>query len=413
MTHPRATTRRVRRLAMFTATTLAALTVGAVADAAPEDVPWYQRPVSVGTGFTPNTYPTHLMNALTSQSGRWIAFGEPGTSWDGAPPRGDRDIRVYLRDRWTDTTVRINTPGAMAWLNTMSPDGNLIVGTSGSTAGGPPFTTWFYRRDTGQMTAIPVPDHPPFGTPRAINNDGYYLTGPKPDAVYTGELSRIGRLNPDGTVTAPSVTAHGDVAFGSVTPSLGYAVGVRYREVSPGVSVDDPTVVNLATGETISYYGTVAQPAGDGMTLDKASFGISPSGRYVAMNWWGPQQKSVHLRLWDTQTATVHDVSVIAWYVADIRAVLDDGRVIARTADWRTQLFDVVAGTSTVIGTTFSGVDVAWSMPDFSENFAEVATDINRALICTAGPLSSFDTNGTDDCYLMPFPPSPLAPPLN
>ena len=72
-------------------------------DAAPADIPWFERPVTVGTGFRLGTGGTTATAHVVSASGRWVAFTSsatdllPGSLGDGA----------FLRDRRTDTTIRL------------------------------------------------------------------------------------------------------------------------------------------------------------------------------------------------------------------------------------------------------------------------------------------------------------------
>ncbi|MEI2652237.1 MAG: hypothetical protein V9G12_08785 [Microthrixaceae bacterium] len=118
-----------------------------VASAAPADIPWFERPVTVGTGFRLGTGATTATAQVVSASGRWVAF--TSTAADLLP--GSVGGGAFLRDRWTDTTTR---PGAgvagQLTPTRMSHDGNLIAG-SGSD--GSVDFSWIHDQRTRRTTS--------------------------------------------------------------------------------------------------------------------------------------------------------------------------------------------------------------------------------------------------------------------
>lgn len=96
--------------------------VGSRADAAPE-VPWGQRPVTVGSGLalasTPSQDVLTPAPAVTA-SGRWVVFATRAAL---DPNDIDGEPDVYLRDRWTDLTRLLPGEGFIL---------NLAVSAGGS-----------------------------------------------------------------------------------------------------------------------------------------------------------------------------------------------------------------------------------------------------------------------------------------
>jgi len=131
--------------------------VGSRADAAPE-VPWGQRPVTVGSGFTLASTPSQDVfdpaPAVTA-SGRWVVFATRAAL---DPNDIDGEPDVYLRDRWTDLTRLLPGEGFIL---------NLAVSAGGSYAVssrevrdpelGPQVAHRFYNTSTGRTTEVVGP----------------------------------------------------------------------------------------------------------------------------------------------------------------------------------------------------------------------------------------------------------------
>lgn len=197
-----------RALSIAAATSLAAGIVltwstADVATAAPADIPWFERPVTVGTGFRLGTGGTSATAQVVSASGRWVALTSsaadllPGSLGDGA----------FLRDRWTDTTIRLGSDLAGRLTPTrMSHDGNFVAGTG--TDGAATFT-WIHDQRSHRTVELP----PEAGRQPAeilgINNDGYFIARDGVSAAGSTRLNRAGRLLADGTFTPLNVTFEG------------------------------------------------------------------------------------------------------------------------------------------------------------------------------------------------------------
>lgn len=376
------------------------------AAAAPADIPWFERPVTVGTGFRLGTGGTSATAQVVSASGRWVAFTStaadllPGSLGDGA----------FLRDRWTDTTTRLGTDIAGQLTPTrMSHDGNYIAGTGtdGTTAFG-----WIHDQRTRRtIELVPEAGRGPAEI-LGINNDGYFIARDGSSEAGTLRLNRAGRILPDDTVTPMSVTSKGSRRFDALTPSLQYAIATRDLGTAPWGALGDTLRIDLTTGTMTSFADTF--PGSDGRLSRIRSTAISPNGRYVAMVVQLPIGFAV--RIWDAPAATFVD-----HHVPDgedgrdpvVRAVLDDGRIIYDTVTNAVFFADPVrhpeqaARRLTVKFDDGSPVRIR-----HDEGFrasSQVATDIDRVLICPLDPMSSFAPTFQEHCYLKPFPPSPLA----
>lgn len=364
------------------------------ADAAPE-VPWYQRPATVGTGFS--ELQGVLTTDLVSASGRWIVVN--GTVFGPGEPSST----TYLRDRWTDTTTVIAADGG---AEAISAGGRYVAGRSNDGDG------WIYEIGTGQMSEFPRPSAVIGVEFLGINDDGYFIVTDRGSALPPAEsLNGAGRILPDGTVTAVTPSAAAEEEFFHLTPSLQYAVTDRGRiDLTTSALLPRPTLLgDLPTN-------------GDTVTANVRSAAISPNGRYVALGYILTRYldheniETTHIDLWDTRTGQVTPLASSTGY-NDLtpRAVLDDGRVLYyRAVDG--QIGDLVLVDAArldeapyLVSRTFGGAPAHTTSMIGASTRSTVATDISRALICTNDALSPFDTDSAVDCYLKPFPSSPLA----
>lgn len=394
------TTRRVRVAALAAAALIGGVVAtsaqSGVAGAAPE-VPWYQRPVTVGTGFS--ELPGILSTDLISASGRWVVVD--GTVFGP----GDPSSTTYLRDRWTDATTVIRRHAA---ATAISAGGTFVAGVDNDG------DAWIHEISTGRVAEIPKAAG--FADLRitGINDDGYFITtdGSPIDPVLR-PLHRAGRFLADGSVTPVTPSAAAEATFFHLTPSLQYAVTEQGR-------------VDLTTGAVLARPILVGDlpTNGDSLTANVRSAAISPSGRYVALGYVltryldHENEETTHIDLWDTQTGQLTPIESSTGY-NDInpRAVLDDGRVLSyRPVAGNGQIGDLLLVDPNrldeapyVLSRTFAGAPSNTTSLIYQEAHQPVATDIDRALICSPDPLSAFDTDTEVDCYLKPFPNSPLA----
>lgn len=375
-------------------------------DAAPADIPWFERPVTVGTGFRLGTGGTTATAHVVSASGRWVAFTSsatdllPGSLGDGA----------FLRDRWTDTTIRLGSDVAGRLTPTrMSHDGNFVAGTG---IDGAVSFTWIHdQRSHHTVKLAPEAGRQPAEI-LGINNDGYFIARDGASIAGAARLNRAGRLLGDGTFTPLSVTAKGSRVFDALTPSLQYALATRDVGTAPWGAQGDTLRIDLTTGSMTSFVDTF--PGADGRLSRIRSTAISPNGRYVAMVFQMPIGFAI--RIWDAPAGAYVD-----HHVPDgedgrdpvIRAVLDDGRIIYDTVTNAVFFADPVRHPEREprrLTVTFDdGSPVRIRHDEGFRASSQVATDIDRVLICPLDPMSSFALTFQEHCYLKPFPPSPLA----
>ena len=399
-------------LAMATAVAVvgpAATGTSGLAAAAPADIPWFERPATVGTGFRLGDGGTFVDGAVVSVSGRWVAFASSAT--DLLP--GDLGAGAFLRDRWTDTTIRIAaTPVGEVWTPTrMSADGNFVVGHHGDRRGSTD-ETFVYDQRTRRSVRVPAPAGQTTFTILGINNDGYFIALDGAPGASGARLNRAGRILADGTVQSLGVTAKGNRQFDDLTPSLRYALTTRDVGTAPWGAQGDPLRIDLTTGVIVSFADTF--PAAPGRFSRIRSTGISPNGRFVTLTVQMPIGFAV--RLWDVTAATFTDLTVPDGEDGRdpvVRSVLDDGRVIYGTVTNSVFFADPVHHPEQAprrLSVTFdNGSPVRVPYDDQFRASSQVASDINRVLLCPADPMSSFSPSYQEHCYLKPFPPSPLA----
>lgn len=381
---------------------------GSHADAAPEDIPWFERPITVGTGFRLGEGSTTAEARVVSGSGRWVAFTTTATDLLAADPGAG----AFLRDRWTDTTTRIGA-GVDGTLSPrrMSHDGNLIAG-SGARSDGTTIFNWVFDRRTGRTVEIPRRAGEDPAEILGINNDGYFIARDGYRDPATARLNRAGRVLPDGTVTMLGVTNRGNRRFEALSPSLQFAVATRDVGTAPWGPQGDALRIDLTTGAILSFADTF--PDAVGRLSRIRSTAISGNGRHVAMTVQLPIGFAV--RVWDTQTAQYADHPVPDGEDGRdpvVRAVLDDGRVIYDTVTNAIFFADPVHHPEQAarrLTTKFDdGTSVRIRYDDTFRASSQVATDIDRILICPVDAMSSFSPSYQEHCYLKPFPPSPLA----
>jgi len=404
-------TRPVRRrlAALLGGAAVVAATVGAGAaahaGAAPEDIPWFERPVTVGTGFRTGSGSTSAGSALVSASGRWVAFRTTATD---LLPDG-RGAGAFVRDRWTDTTVRLGADADRVLVPTvMSHDGNYIGGSSAAPGGGSD-TTWLQDQRTRRRVTLPAAAAGPYEL-LGVNNDGYFLAREPWSPASTSRFVRSGRLLADGTVSPLSIATRGSREFLAVTPSLQFAL-VPPPTGAPNAGTDIVRA-DLVGGEQLSLAATFPTAAGQLGRI--RSVAISGSGRYVALSWQLPEHRAV--RIWDTATSTLTDHVVPDGYDGRdpvVRAVLDDGRIIYDTVANVVLFADPIhhpERAAIPLNVSFDdGSPAPIRYDDTARARSVVATDIDRVLLCTVTPMSSFTPAGQEHCSLKPFPPSPLA----
>ncbi len=377
-----------------------------VASAAPADIPWFERPVTVGTGFRLGTGATTATAQVVSASGRWVAF--TSTAADLLP--GSVGGGAFLRDRWTDTTTRLGAGVAGQLTPTrMSHDGNLIAG-SGSD--GSVDFSWIHDQRTRRTTKLVAEAAREPAEILGINNDGYFIARDGISAVGAPRLNRAGRILADGTLTPMSVTSKGSRQFDALTPSLQFAIATRDLGTAPWGAQGDTLRIDLTTGAMTSFADSF--PGAEGRLGRIRSTAISPNGRYVAMVFQLPVGFAI--RVWDAEANTYVDHQVPDGEDGRdpvVRAVLDDGRIVYDTVT-NAVFFaapvrhpEQAARRLTVKFDDGSAVRIR-----HDETFrasSQVATDIDRVLICPLDPMSSFAPSYQEHCYLKPFPPSPLA----
>jgi hypothetical protein len=433
------------RFMSFLATAVVALPVAITATSAyanaDTEVPWAQRPVSVGSGYRLAQGNSFVIQPVVSASGRWVAFATNSSLTDDDPDGSQTNDPVtagdvYLRDRWTDTTTRI-AHGATASL-TMSANGNLIGGVFGPVGNTAP-QTWVYRRDTGALTTIETP-----GAPRpqflGLNNDGYFLlTGfgtTDQSGFVTDPTTRAGRVMSDGSVSALTYSANGSQRVLATNRSLRYSATVAPKSLPDGTSTLVISRVDATTGATITAPAglTAFERAPDaGSRVEMYSSALSPNGRYLAVTLELVEVRIAEQKIMRFHVSRLWDTTTGEWYASrsqcfpqgpcpedastgdsdfGVQAVLDDGRVLLRhdlffhlgIRDFRTP-----GNRGVALSTTYAGDPDPGTPDTFVGQSPIVATDINRVLYCTNGALSPFDTNNTRDCYLKPFPAAPPA----
>lgn len=357
------------RTRLLVGTTAVAVVLGAALAPAPaEDTfPSWRYPASLQSGYRLSS---DAWTARVSSSGQWVLFTT--VDWENLGAE-----KLYLRDRWTDRTTYL-ADVVDGRSTTMSDNGRFVTywATDASTT---------IRDLTGGATVTAT------GSVMAINNDGYYLTrstGAGPSRLLAGRVLPGGQREPE------RVAARGDLPFRDVTPSLEYAVAIRNGGI---------VRVSMTTGDVLPGPGPFATPFGDAR--------ISPDGRWVASMDPG----RVQLLLWDTTTGQTWTRRMDDT-VDGVLAVTNTGYVFSRKTR-----FEIEGGTpDSPIGQIRSipfGIDVRTALPEYrlALDWASgagtqlVAGDIDRIIVCTTESLIPIDTNRRTDCYLRPFPPSPLA----
>ncbi len=370
--------------------------VGSRADAAPE-VPWGQRPVTVGSGFalasTPSQDVFDPAPAVTA-SGRWVVFATRAAL---DPNDIDGEPDVYLRDRWTDLTRLLPGEGFIL---------NLAVSAGGSYAVssrevrdpelGPQVAHRFYNTSTGRTTEVVGPYAERF---RSVNDDGYFLVVRVENG---GALMRSGRVHPDGTVTPPVPTAFAQDSFLAVSNSMQRALSF-VSSGRPEHADHQYALVDLVAGTEQAIPTEIfADLPADRTGIVGAAF--SPNERLVAvLTDYGDTRG--FLRLWDTTTGVVQSrLLTYGDYDRPVLAgLLDDGRVVYQLRD-EVKVWDPAKGLAgdEIVSTTYAGDPVPATRLVASQL---IATDIGRVIVCSQYALSPYDTNGVRDCYLRALPP--------
>ena len=381
----------------------------ALVDAAPADIPWFERPATVGTGFRLGEGATSVNGAVVSASGRWVAFSSNATNLLAADPAAG----AFLRDRWTDTTFRLaTTPAGEVWIpKRMSHDGRFVVGHHANSDGTINEEVIFDQRNR-RSVRVPAPPGQTSSSILGINNDGYFIAVDGSPNASGAHLNRAGRILDDGTIQRLGVTAKGSRQFDDLTPSLQYALTTRDVGTAPWGTLGDPLRIDLTTGTMVSFADTF--PTASGRFSRIRSTGISPNGRFVAMTVQLPIGFAV--RVWDVTNHTFADHTV-----ADgedgrdpvVRSVLDDGRIIYGTVTNNVYFADPIGHPehpARLLSVKFDdGSPVRVQYNDQFRASSQIASDIDRVLLCPSDPMSSFSPAYQDHCYLKPFPPSPLA----
>lgn len=387
---------RTRSRIAAVALLVASVVVGGtgVASAFDDTVPWYQRPVTVGSGFAVGNGPA-VGRPTVSQSGQWVAFASAASNL--VPNDTNGTVDLFLRDRFHDVTTRIveNVDTAVA----MSPNGRFIAFTApGDQLTDGTGTTRDGIFDTGSGNVIAAPQV------SAINNDGWFASGgghldPASAEGMTTQLmvASMSRLNEDGTVSGPYAPHQpkqqpvGSTAIVGLDASLSRGVyGVSVAQTPYRVDASDwyaPVIANMVTGDEQSILDT--SPAPDTHPTYNRGATISRNGRYVAFT---QSRLSDTTKLWDTATGAFW--SGASGYFA---VVSDDGRIVTDGGGFL-RVTDLRNGTRADIQ-PFDAAPTSGTMVQFG-----FATDSNRVLTCTEMRFSRFDTNDVRDCYLVPLP---------
>jgi hypothetical protein len=379
----------------------AVTTSGGVAAAFDDTVPWYQRPVTVGSGFVVGNGPVAGM-PVVSASGRWVAFASDATNLVPGDTNGKTDL--FLRDRFHDVTTRIieNVESARA----MSPNGRYIVfiAPGEPLTGGGTSRDGVYDRQTGRVTAVPLVT--------AINNDGWLAIGHVRNVredlendAYHDAFASMSKLNEDGTVTSPapmhqpaSRLQAGVDGFSSLDASMRSGVYAAALTTGSPYQIDDrdggvAVIADMVTGNEQSILAS-SPPPGLHPTLNERAPEISPNGRYVTFYQSILDSDGGYRGVWDTQTNEIFVRFGIATAI-----VTNDGRLISATSTGLT-----VHDMRTDEVTDIRPYDPVQDLQ--RHQIYSIATDSNRFLTCTTNAISRFDTNGVRDCYLIPIPPS-------
>lgn len=367
-----------------------------VASAFDDTVPWYQRPVTVGSGFVVGNGPT-VGRPVVSGSGQWVAFASAASNL--VPNDTNGVVDLFLRDRFHDVTTRIveKVDTAMAMSSNgrfiaFSAPGDQLTNGAGTTGDG------IYDARSGKVIAAP-------GV-MAINNDGWFASGghlSAEDAANAATYVRVvsmSRLNDDGTINGP-FAPHVPKQQGARTePIIGldaslsrgvYGVSIEGTPYRTDVSeILAPVVANMATGAEQSILDS-NPPANSHPTFSYPSgVTISRNGRYVAFT----QSRSFDsTKLWDTSTGQFYSRGAEGYRPV----VSDDGRIVT-DAGSSLRVSDLRTGTWVDIR-PFDPAPTGATMEQYG-----FATDSNRVLTCTEMRFSRFDTNDVRDCYLVPLP---------
>jgi hypothetical protein len=304
---------------------------GGSADAA-DQVPWYQRPITVGSGFTLGNGPTVGL-AATSASGRWVAFISKASNL--VPNDSNNANDLFLRDRWTDTTIRIAEHAGPS-DPVMSPDGRWIANrllnrTTNTT------TDVVYDRVNHTLRTTPMEII-------AINNGGWFATTMiDPVNVYEDggpiTVPAMAKLEPNGTTTGPYQSPTG-TDWSAYTPALRHNAGVTFDRVG---AILRPSRIDLLDGSVLDASEQLKlgpTPAVD-TTVTGSSQAISADGRYLVYST-GPNG-GTFLR-WDSATGTAVSVPKLR-FDAHLQqyhqeSVLNDGRIVYQTSDFRVAIAD-------------------------------------------------------------------------
>lgn len=292
----------------------------------------------------------------------------------------------------------------------MSHDGNLIAG-SGSD--GSVDFSWIHDQRTRRTTKLVAEAGREPAEILGIDNNGYFIARDGVSAVGAPRLNRAGRILADGTLTPMSVTSKGSRQFDALTPSLQFTITTRPR------------------------YGTVGRPGRHAAhrphdrcdeqaspmrsPVPRADFGrirstaISPNGRYVS-DGVAATAVGFAIRVWDAEANTYVDRQVPDGEDGRdpvVRAVLDDGRIVYDTVTnavfFAAPVRHPEQATRRLTVKFDDGSAVRIRHDETFRASSQVATDIDRVLICPLDPMSSFAPTYQEHCYLKPFPPSPLA----
>lgn len=371
------------------------VSVGGRASAAPE-VPWGQRPVTVGSGFALASTPSQDVLApapAVTASGRWVMFATKAAL---DPSDADGEPDVYLRDRWTDTTTLL--PGDGYVLNLAISPGGVYAVSSREVRDpvlGPQVAHRFYEIATGRTTEVVGQYAEVF---RNVNDDGYFLVQRITDGLV---LMMSGRVHRDGSVTQPVPTAFAQDTFFAVNNSMDLAVSFVWGD-RPERADHQWALLDLVTGTERAVPNSIFADFPNGAGLRGAAF--SPNSRLVAALVSAGADRAF-LKLWDTTTGTIQSrLLTFGDYDHPVLAgVLDDGRVVYQHRD-EVKVWDPAKGLAgdEIVSTTYGGDPVAATRLAATQL---IATDIARVLVCSEYALSPFDTNGVRDCYLRALPP--------
>lgn len=372
---------------------LAGVTLAArpAADAA-EAIPSWKYPATVDTGYRIRR--AGALEPSVSASGRWVVWAEQDNE-PGVAPNPDVVNRyggVYLRDRWNDVTIRLHG----GYSRPVMSSGGTYVAWGVHPQSGRRYTE-VYSTVTGETRRIPDPDEWPTARVLGVNDDGW---------VYArGRGNFFAKVTPDVATPAFVGGAHFKAPITAMTPSLRWAVQI--------LPTGDVVRLDMQTGGQ-----TDPEPMGTDRIVNAA---ISANGRYIVTleDSTAPSKDgTATLRRWD---ATNHDVVrfdvPLRPYATRISAlaVFDDGTFVGTGTSTLAFYDPASAGPkATALPATAKGLPIDYGVSDpFAVPApgvqAHVATDIHRVLGCTQGAAIAPDDNNRDDCYLIPFGPSPLA----